>query len=314
MDAVMTMAQLAPSTSSSKKLLLQATATGETAPFCPDPLAALRPEKTRAPPQELPVGERPASTAMGACYPKCMGAGDEQLVLPGARAKRAAPTATDATLYEAELVAEMRTFDLEELGLAAASQAARGQQEKSIVVDYEDSDGEHPEPRDQAAACAPSACAPVLTGGADSSYARLGRRRSRCGSAEAAAAGSLKGKSVIFAQDGKASPGTSDTDAEEDGRCSRVHKLCMCEVKLHRALESCWLVSSGQVYDVTGLVTSHPGGVRSILRKAGGPDCARDMKFHTKKARKMMEKCFIGKLQQCGDDVDCSGEANCSIM
>jgi cytochrome b involved in lipid metabolism len=68
------------------------------------------------------------------------------------------------------------------------------------------------------------------------------------------------------------------------------------------------------VYDVTGLVTSHPGGVRSILRKAGGPDCARDMKFHTKKARKMMEKCFIGKLQQCGDDVECAGEANCSIM
>ncbi|POM79533.1 Nitrate reductase [Phytophthora palmivora] len=88
----------------------------------------------------------------------------------------------------------------------------------------------------------------------------------------------------------------------------------MCEVKLHRSLESCWLVCSDQVYDVTGLVTAHPGGVRSILRKAGGPDCARDMKFHTKKARKMMEKCFIGKLQQCGDDVDCSGDANCSIM
>ncbi|GMF45833.1 unnamed protein product [Phytophthora fragariaefolia] len=249
---------------------------------------------------------------MGACYPKCMGASeDPQLALrPGAQAKR---PAVDAD-YEAALAGALQTFDLEELGLAAAPHALP--QPKSIVVDYEDSDGEHPQPRDQAAACAPSACGP-LTGATafDSSNGRLVRRRSRGASMD----GGLRGKSVIVEQDGKsaASPAASDTDVEEkqgEPRCSKVHKLCMCEVKLHRSLESCWLVSSGQVYDVTGLVTAHPGGVRSILRKAGGPDCARDMKFHTKNARKMMEKCFIGKLQQCGDDVDCSGDANCAIM
>eukprot|EP00644_Phytophthora_capsici_P009344 jgi/Phyca11/15378/fgenesh1_pg.PHYCAscaffold_13_\ len=241
--------------------------TGETAPFCPDPLQ-LKPAKTQEEPQELPE----SSTSMGVCYPKCMGSGDDTL-----------------------------TFDLEELGLSAAAQPKK--QEKGIVVDYEDSDGEHPELRDQAATCAPSACGPVLT----TADGRPSRRRSRCGS-------DLRGKSVIFETSDPAATSSSTTDAEEDERCSKVHKLCMCEVKLHRSLESCWLVSSGHVYDVTGLVTAHPGGVRSILRKAGGPDCARDMKFHTKKARKMMEKCFIGKLQQCGDDVDCSGEGNCSIM
>ncbi|KAG1690403.1 hypothetical protein DVH05_028191 [Phytophthora capsici] len=269
--------------------------TGETAPFCPDPLQ-LKPAKTQEEPQELPE----SSTSMGVCYPKCMGSGDDTLVSI-TQAKRSANNNTTAALYETELITKMQTFDLEELGLSAAAQPKK--QEKGIVVDYEDSDGEHPELRDQAATCAPSACGPVLT----TADGRPSRRRSRCGS-------DLRGKSVIFETSDPAATSSSTTDAEEDERCSKVHKLCMCEVKLHRSLESCWLVSSGHVYDVTGLVTAHPGGVRSILRKAGGPDCARDMKFHTKKARKMMEKCFIGKLQQCGDDVDCSGEGNCSIM
>ncbi|POM63643.1 Nitrate reductase [Phytophthora palmivora] len=297
--------------SSNKVLVTGDTTAAETRGFCLDPVLfpALRPtpsEKT----QERLLCDDSAATTMGACYPKCMGVRDDQL-LSGAHVKRSpAASAMDATPYETELVNKMQTFDLEELGLAAASQATHKKQE-GIVVDYEDSDGEHPELRDQAASCAPNACAPVLSIATNGRHAR---RRSRCGSSE----GSLRGKSVIFEQDVKTAepvtPNTSETDTEEEIRCSKVHKLCMCEVKLHRSLESCWLVCSDQVYDVTGLVTAHPGGVRSILRKAGGPDCARDMKFHTKKARKMMEKCFIGKLQQCGDDVDCSGDANCSIM
>ncbi|KAE9326619.1 hypothetical protein PR003_g16206 [Phytophthora rubi] len=291
------------------KLLLAGGGAAETArgAFCADPVL-FRAAPAKPQPQEPQASAPP----MGACYPKCMNAGHDPQLLPGVSAKRSA----DAAPYEAALVSAMQTFDLEELGLAAAPAQ---QPPKSIVVDYEDSDGEHPEPRDQATAtCAPSACGP-LTGGVaavDSSSGRLVRRRSRGASID----GSLRGKSVIFEQEGKAkaaSPATSGTDVEEEeaeARCSKVHKLCMCELKLHRSLETCWLVSSGQVYDVTGLVTAHPGGVRSILRKAGGPDCARDMKFHTKNARKMMEKCFIGKLQQCGDDVDCSGDATCSIM
>ncbi|CAI5746926.1 unnamed protein product [Peronospora destructor] len=210
----------------------------------------------------------------------------------------------------------MRTFDLEELeelGLVTASQALQ-QQEKSIVVDYEDSDGDRVRLRDQAPACVLSACGPLVdsAAAAGSSSERLAHRRSRCGSLEML---SLKGKSVVLEQNIEdVFPSMSDTDTDEKMRCSKVHKLCMCEVKLHRSLESCWLVCSGQVYDVTGLVTVHPGGIRSILRKVGGPDCAQDMKFHTKNARKMMEKCFIGKLERCGDDVDCASEANCSVM
>ncbi|KAG2523439.1 hypothetical protein JM18_004756 [Phytophthora kernoviae] len=238
----------------------------------------------------------------------------------------AAATSSSTKLYtsnQAELVAKMKTFDLEELGLTAVSVV---KEEKRLVVDYEDNYGDHLELRNDSATCAPDACGlledKALTGLSEEVVCsgRLSRRRSRHGSDMASApTSSLRGKSVIFEQGVKTeepvSPSTSATDEEEETtRCSKVHKLCLCEVQLHRSMESCWLVSSGQVYDVTGLVTAHPGGTRSILRKAGGPDCTRDMKFHTKKARKMMEKCFIGKLQACGDEVDCSGEANCNIM
>uniref|UniRef100_K3WN30 Cytochrome b5 heme-binding domain-containing protein n=1 Tax=Globisporangium ultimum (strain ATCC 200006 / CBS 805.95 / DAOM BR144) TaxID=431595 RepID=K3WN30_GLOUD len=133
-----------------------------------------------------------------------------------------------------------------------------------------------------------------------------------------------RGKSIIFANDQLVekpttkepiSPSTQ-TEISEDSelRCSRAPKLCLCEVKLHKTKASCWLVANNEVYDVTGIMDVHPGGVRSILRKAGGPDCTQDMKFHTKKARKMLEKCFIGKLQPCGEDDDASTAGNCSIM
>ncbi|RLN72831.1 hypothetical protein BBJ28_00012734 [Nothophytophthora sp. Chile5] len=334
--------------------------------FCPDPVLfpalgsvlakagqALEDGKTRPLCLADDDAERQLATTMGACYPKCMGASGDQPVLPGMQARRKQMDVTTekstrmyATNQSAEetteiLAAKMKTFDLEELGLTAArhskeKQDAEQQTLKSIVVDYEDSDGEHPTPREDTQTCAPSACGPLdgapsssidgLLSGDNSnnvgSAGRLTRRRSRRSSStdmvSAPAPSSLRGKSVIFEKDVKtvepASPGTSDTEAEEEpARCCKVHKLCMCEVQLHRSVESCWLVASDQVYDVTGLVNVHPGGSRSILRKAGGPDCTKDMKFHTKKARKMLEKCFIGKLQPCGE-VDSAGEANCSIM
>jgi hypothetical protein len=106
-----------------------------------------------------------------------------------------------------------------------------------------------------------------------------------------------------------------EEEEEEPERCSQLHKLCLCEVRLHKSRESCWLVASGSVYDVTGLVDVHPAGPRSILRKAGGADCTKDMKFHSKAARKMMQKCFIGKLVPCGDDPDpADAPAACTIM
>ncbi|TMW67025.1 hypothetical protein Poli38472_012141 [Pythium oligandrum] len=109
------------------------------------------------------------------------------------------------------------------------------------------------------------------------------------------------------------------TEVEEapvvEERCSSTPKLCLCEVRLHTTSESCWIVSAKSVYDVTGVLDRHPGGTRSILRKAGGFDCYDDMQFHSKAARRKLEKCFIGKLQPCGEGTEADGGlAACSIM
>ncbi|KAI9905106.1 hypothetical protein PsorP6_018539 [Peronosclerospora sorghi] len=226
---------------------------------------------------------------------------EQQLVISEDEERRVLTSA-----FETEMDTTPQPFDLEELGLSDTSQISQ-QLVKSIVVDYEESDRDDDKLRNVDATCAPSACGPLEEGVArdELSTGRLYRHRS--------SSDSLKGKSVIFEPNMKiASRITSESDPEQSvHRCVKVPKLCMCEVKLHRSLESCWLVSSGHVYDVTGLVTAHPGGIDSILRKAGGPDCAQDMKFHSKRARKMMEKCYIGKLARCGDEVD---EATCNVM
>uniref|UniRef100_M4BQE5 Cytochrome b5 heme-binding domain-containing protein n=1 Tax=Hyaloperonospora arabidopsidis (strain Emoy2) TaxID=559515 RepID=M4BQE5_HYAAE len=292
-----------PSRTKNKPLLLTAE---PYATFCPD--LVLFPA-VRSP---LPVSDKTVASSFvsttDTCYPKCMDTEKNELLIEASiQSPLAATTDTESALCQVE---PEQTIDLEELGLDVASQTEQ-QRGESIIVDYEDSDGDRVELRDKASTCTPSACGPLTSSVAaadDWNSGRGARRRSRCSRSETV---SMQKKCLLYQQEAVEVP---EADAEEESRCSKVLKLCMCEVKLHRSLESCWLVSSGQVYDVTGLVIAHPGGVRSILRKAGGPDCARDMKFHTKSARKMMEKCFIGKLEQCGEDVDCAGDANCNVM
>ena len=41
------------------------------------------------------------------------------------------------------------------------------------------------------------------------------------------------------------------------------------QVTEHNSRESCWVIVSGEVYDVTEFLDDHPGGAASILRCAG---------------------------------------------
>jgi L-lactate dehydrogenase (cytochrome) len=41
------------------------------------------------------------------------------------------------------------------------------------------------------------------------------------------------------------------------------------EVQKHNSRESCWVVVGGEVYDVTGFLQDHPGGIAPILKVAG---------------------------------------------
>lgn len=43
------------------------------------------------------------------------------------------------------------------------------------------------------------------------------------------------------------------------------------EVKRHNSAKSCWVIISGDIYDVTEFLEAHPGG-RNVILKAAGTD------------------------------------------
>ncbi|KAJ0395759.1 hypothetical protein P43SY_005676 [Pythium insidiosum] len=257
------------------------------------------------------------------------------------RSRRQSSSADDN--QEGSLALDLEEFGLDVLSLADPVPSPP----KSVVVDYEDSTVPD---RSRAALllgaqaksegdCAPDACQPLdfviyndFFGNNNNPDDAVGRerRRTRKGSISQTPTSSRRGKSVILSSSGAGPLGVSPTElsskvvekqAELDQpeldapeRCSIVPKLCLCEVRLHTTADSCWLVANNAVYDVTGVLASHPAGPRSILRKAGGKDCTQDMKFHSKAARKLLEKCFIGKLEPCGEAIGGDVQSACTIM
>jgi cytochrome b involved in lipid metabolism len=83
--------------------------------------------------------------------------------------------------------------------------------------------------------------------------------------------------------------------------CCPEATYTMCQVRRHNHEKSAWLVAGDRIYDATPFLKTHPGGSRSILRKAGGvADCSADMQFHSKSGVKMWKKAEVGKLVPCG--------------
>jgi cytochrome b involved in lipid metabolism len=78
----------------------------------------------------------------------------------------------------------------------------------------------------------------------------------------------------------------------------------MCQVRRHNHIKSAWLVAGKTIYDATPYLSGHPGGLDSILRKAGGAeDCSRDLMFHSALGKRMFKRYEIGEVRACG----CSG-------
>jgi len=83
----------------------------------------------------------------------------------------------------------------------------------------------------------------------------------------------------------------------KDGECYYT----ACQVRRHNTPQSCWLVAGDTIYDATPYINTHPGGMKSILRKSGGAsDVTRDLEFHSAKGKAMFQKYKIGKLRECG--------------
>ena len=72
--------------------------------------------------------------------------------------------------------------------------------------------------------------------------------------------------------------------------------ITMDEVKKHNTEEDVWIVINNRVYDCTEYLDLHPGGIDSITINAGA-DATEDFEaIHSSKARKMLEKYYIGDL------------------
>ncbi|KAG5473466.1 hypothetical protein LSCM4_03534 [Leishmania orientalis] len=69
------------------------------------------------------------------------------------------------------------------------------------------------------------------------------------------------------------------------------------EIRMHNTRRSLWIVSGNSVYDVTGILGSHPGGEAAILRRGGGSkNCEADYRLHSRYARRQWDDRKVGEI------------------
>lgn len=90
------------------------------------------------------------------------------------------------------------------------------------------------------------------------------------------------------------------TSATTSAVTASVKTYTMAEIALHNQKSDCWMSVNGQVLDVTGFISKHPGG-DEILK-----GCGKDASNYFKKvpghmkgvAQMLLKKLAIGKLQE----------------
>ena len=88
----------------------------------------------------------------------------------------------------------------------------------------------------------------------------------------------------------------------------KTNEINMEEIKRHNTLEDCWIISKNKVYNATPFIKIHPGGFKSILKRAGGvKDCSVDFDFHSSNGRKVWKKYQIGIVEG-------TNKSTCQIM
>jgi cytochrome b involved in lipid metabolism len=97
---------------------------------------------------------------------------------------------------------------------------------------------------------------------------------------------------------------TSTTSGSNPSANKSSVVLTMKELAKHNSSQSCWLLISGKIYDVTSFLNLHPGNASTIL-----PTCGTDAtkayntkgsrgRPHSSSAQAMLNDYFIGNLNQ----------------
>ncbi|KAL3367744.1 hypothetical protein AABB24_008881 [Solanum stoloniferum] len=80
--------------------------------------------------------------------------------------------------------------------------------------------------------------------------------------------------------------------------------VTMEEAAEHNTKDDCWVVIDGKVYDVSSYLDEHPGG-DDVLLGVTGQDATDEFEDagHSKSARELMEKFFIGELDTTSSSI-----------
>lgn len=81
-------------------------------------------------------------------------------------------------------------------------------------------------------------------------------------------------------------------------KTKRVKGFTLDAVAKHNKNDDCWIVIDGSVYDVTGFLDAHPGGVKAIMLVAGTDASDAFNAIHSDKARKWLEKFKVGEVDR----------------
>ncbi|KAI9598965.1 cytochrome b5 [Syncephalis fuscata] len=75
--------------------------------------------------------------------------------------------------------------------------------------------------------------------------------------------------------------------------------ITLQEISKHNNKKNLWVALHGKVYDISNFVEEHPGGEEVLLEQAG-LDCTEAFEDvgHSEEAREMLEKYFVGELDQ----------------
>lgn len=92
----------------------------------------------------------------------------------------------------------------------------------------------------------------------------------------------------------------SSYDNSHDNYLPTERKYSSCEVKRCQSLRSCWVVVDGDVYNITDLLSVHPGGLQVLLQAAQrGEDCRAILDEHPPSARRILSKYRLGEYYEC---------------